>query len=151
MALRAMTSSGPVSVTYSSSTRRAPQLALASVSLLLLVAGCSTIGRVGEHPLGAPGTPQVGNASWYGGRHQGLRTASGERYDEYAMTAASPYLPLGTRARIKNLENGRSVIVRVNDRGPFVEGRIIDVSYAAARALGMVGDGVVRVKVVPLR
>jgi rare lipoprotein A len=120
-------------------------------SLLLLVAGCSTIGRVVEPSGSGLGGSQIGNASWYGRRHQGLRTASGERYDEYAMTAASPVLPLGTRARVKNLENGRSVVVRVNDRGPFVDGRIIDVSYAAARALGMVGDGVARVKVIPLR
>ena len=98
-------------------------------------------------PTLAAGRAQVGEASWYGGeRHQGKRTASGERYDEFAMTAAHPTLPFGTRVRVTNLENRRSVIVRVNDRGPFVDGRVIDLSLAAARALGIANEGVARVR-----
>jgi rare lipoprotein A len=88
----------------------------------------------------------VGNASWYGNRHHGKQTASGERFDEFAMTAAHRTLPFGTRVRVTNLENHRSVIVRVNDRGPFVEGRIIDLSLAAARALGIADEGVAPVR-----
>ena len=97
------------------------------------------------------GKSQVGNASWYGRGHQGKRTASGEAFDEALLTAAHPSLPLGSRARVTNLGNGKSVIVRVNDRGPFVRGRVVDLSRAAARALGITGDGVTRVKVEPIR
>jgi len=97
------------------------------------------------------GRVQVGNASWYGHRHQGKRTASGEAYDENAMTAAHPSLPFGTRLEVTNLENHRSVIVRVNDRGPFGNGRIVDLSRAAARALGIGGQGVARVRVQPVK
>ncbi len=122
-------------------------LASAGLSLLLLVAACSTI-RI---PVIEPnGRGEVGEASWYGQRHQGQRTASGERYDRFAMTAAHPDLSFGTRVRVKNLENGKSVVVRINDRGPFVRGRIIDLSYAAARTLGMTADGVARVRIEPL-
>lgn len=111
--------------------------------MLLFLAACSTGIRTGKS--------EVGEASWYGRRHQGKRTASGERYDERALTAAHPSLPLGSRARVTNLENGRSVVVRVNDRGPFVAGRIIDLSRAAARALGITDAGLARVEVEPLR
>src|SRR6266700_1890304 len=82
---------------------------------------------------------QVGTASWYGDYFQGRTTASGEPYDMYDLTAAHPSLPLGTRIRVTNLRNGRAVILRVNDRGPVVDGRIIDVSYGAAQILGMSG------------
>ena len=82
---------------------------------------------------------------------KGKQTASGERFDEFAMTAAHPTLPFGTRVRVTNLENRRSVIVRVNDRGPFVDGRVIDLSLAAARALGIVDEGVVLVRLQALR
>jgi rare lipoprotein A len=87
-------------------------------------------------------------ASWYG---RGRMTASGERFDKHAMTAAHRTLPFGTRARVTNKRNGRSVIVRINDRGPFARGRIIDVSEGAAGQLGMKRDGVVPVKVERLR
>src|SRR5246127_5955562 len=78
---------------------------------------------------------QVGTASWYGSYFQGMETASGEPYNMYDMTAAHPTLPLGSFVKVTNLRNGRAVVVRVNDRGPVVDGRIIDLSYAAARAL----------------
>src|SRR6185295_5960567 len=85
-------------------------------------------------------------ASYYAGEFQGRATASGERYDMEAMTAAHRTLAFGTRVRVTNLENGREVVVRINDRGPFVKGRVIDLSLAAARRLGMLDAGVVRVK-----
>jgi rare lipoprotein A len=93
-----------------------------------------------------PGAVQVGKASWYGKSHDGHRTASGEIYDSNRLTAAHPNLPLGTRVLVTNLNNGRSVQVRVNDRGPTIRGRIIDLSYAGARRLGALADGIVPVK-----
>ena len=90
---------------------------------------------------------QVGTASWYGPGFHGNRTASGEVYDQHDLTAAHPSLPLGTRVSVTNLANGRQVDVRINDRGPFVKGRSIDLSYAAARSLGMVGPGTAKVRI----
>ncbi len=90
---------------------------------------------------------QVGVASWYGPGFHGNRTANGEIYDQYELTAAHRTLPLGTHVMVTDLDNGRAVEVRVNDRGPFVDGRVIDLSYAAARTLGMVGPGTARVRV----
>jgi len=89
---------------------------------------------------------QVGTASWYGDYFQGKPTASGEPYDMHDMTAASLTIPLGTYVKVTNLRNGRSVVVRVNDRGPVVPGRIIDVSYGAAEALEFRSRGVQRVR-----
>ncbi len=83
-----------------------------------------------------------GQASWYGPRFHGRRTASGERYDMHALTAAHKTLPFGTVVRVRSLVTGREVEVRINDRGPFGPGRVIDVSRAAAEALGMLGLGV---------
>ncbi|MCG8462276.1 MAG: septal ring lytic transglycosylase RlpA family protein [Holophagales bacterium] len=94
------------------------------------------------------GTSQRGIASWYGDPFHGRATASGEIYDMHGMTAAHKELPLGTVVDVTNLENGRSVRVRVNDRGPFVRGRVIDLSYAAASELRMVGPGTVKVEIV---
>jgi len=88
-----------------------------------------------------------GLASWYGRRYNGLKTSSGERYDMYAMTAAHPVLPIPSYARVTDLANGRSVVVRINDRGPFWPGRIIDLSYAAAYKLGFIGTGSAMVEV----
>ena len=88
---------------------------------------------------------QRGIASWYGRRFNGQPTSSGERYDMYAMSAAHPVLPIPSYARVTNLANGRSVVVRINDRGPFHSGRIIDLSYAAAHKLGYVAAGSTRV------
>ncbi len=84
-----------------------------------------------------------GIASFYS---EGARTASGEKFDAHELTAAHPTLPFGTRLRVTNVANGQSVTVRVNDRGPYVPGRVVDVSYSAAEALGMVGGGVAKVK-----
>lgn len=89
---------------------------------------------------------QVGPASWYGKFFHGKQTASGEPYNMYEMTAAHPDLPLGTRVKVTDLHNGRSVVVRVNDRGPLVPGRIIDLSYGAAQVLGFTGKGVQQVR-----
>ncbi|MFN3786489.1 MAG: septal ring lytic transglycosylase RlpA family protein, partial [Thiothrix sp.] len=88
-----------------------------------------------------------GKASYYGEQYQGLTTASGEIYDQYAMTAAHPDLPFGTQIRVTNLQNGRSVVVRVNDRGPFKPGRVVDVSQAAAAQLGLILHGSADVQV----
>lgn len=90
---------------------------------------------------------QYGVASWYGGEFHGRPTSSGEIYDMFQLTCAHNSLPLGTTVMVTNLENGRSVELKVNDRGPFVKERIIDVSYAAARILGMWGRGTAYVKV----
>lgn len=87
-----------------------------------------------------------GRAAWYGEWHHGRLTASGERFDMHRLTAAHPTLPLGTRLRVTNLANGRSVTVRVNDRGPYADGRILDLSYAAARALHALERGVIPVR-----
>ncbi len=97
----------------------------------------------------APSHPfhEIGVASWYGEPYHGRRTANGEVYDMNQMTAAHRTLPLPTYVRVTNLENARSVILRVNDRGPFIDGRIIDVSYGAAQLLGFVRQGLVRVQV----
>lgn len=91
--------------------------------------------------------PAVGLASYYGHKFHGRPTASGERYNMRAMTAAHPRLPFGTQVRVTNLQNGRTVTVRINDRGPFIKGRIIDLSYAAARQIDMLSQGVVKVSV----
>ncbi len=90
---------------------------------------------------------EEGLASWYAGKFQGRRTASGEIFDTNQMTAAHKTLPFGTRVRVRNLDNGREVVVRINDRGPFVEGRVIDLSRAAAEAIEMTGSGLARVRV----
>jgi rare lipoprotein A len=90
---------------------------------------------------------EIGLASYYGGEFQGRRTASGARYDQHALTCAHPSAPFGTRLRVTDLDTGRSVVVTVNDRGPFAPGRVVDLSLAAARKLGIVQRGVVRVRV----
>ncbi|HEX7685156.1 MAG TPA: septal ring lytic transglycosylase RlpA family protein [Trinickia sp.] len=90
---------------------------------------------------------QVGRASWYGRRFAGRKTASGERYDMYAMTAAHKTLPLASYVRVTNTTNNKSVVVKINDRGPYVRGRVIDLSYAAAKVLGLARAGTARVKI----
>ena len=92
------------------------------------------------------GPYQVGTASWYGEQFDGKETASGEPFDMYDLTAAHPTLPLGTRVKVTNLHNSKSVVVLVNDRGPVVEGRIIDLSYAAAQVLDFQDKGLQRVR-----
>ena len=91
--------------------------------------------------------PEKGLASWYGKAHHGRLTASGERFDMHALTAAHRTLPFGTVVRVTNLRSGKSVNVRINDRGPFRRGRIIDLSYEAARKLGFVSRGATQVKI----
>jgi rare lipoprotein A len=86
-----------------------------------------------------------GSASWYGPGFHGRKTANGERYDMYAMTAAHRSLPFGTKVRVTNRSNGKSVVVRINDRGPYAGGRVIDLSRGAAQAVSMLGSGVVPV------
>ena len=115
-------------------------IALAVASLAALSA-CATTHPTAGHP-----APEVGIASYYSQTLHGRRTASGERYDMRALTAAHPTLPFGSRVRVTNLANGRSVVVRINDRGPYVEERVIDLSYAAARELRFIGQGTTRVR-----
>src|SRR5438445_7210055 len=112
---------------------------------LVGAAGCAVVRAPAPPPI--TNGVQVGVASWYGPGFHGNRTANGEIYDQYELTAAHPSLPLGTRVMVTNLENGRAVQVRINDRGPFVGGRAIDLSYAAAHLIGMIGPGTARVRV----
>ncbi len=98
-----------------------------------------------------PGTIEYGYASWYGNPYHGRKTSSGEVYNMYDLTAAHRTLPLGTEVEVTNLENGQTVLVRINDRGPFIEGRIIDLSLTAARAVSVVGPGTAMVQVKVLR
>jgi rare lipoprotein A len=131
-------------------TRSGPaRLALAAASLALL-AGCATM-----HPKAGPPAPppktgqpaaQVGVASYYAKKLDGRVTASGERYDMKELTAAHRTLPFGSRVKVTNLHNGKSVVVRINDRGPYAENRVIDLSYAAARALQFIDRGTTRVR-----
>ncbi len=106
-----------------------------------------TINGVRYVPHADPDYNAVGTASWYGRKFHGRRTASGERYDMNAMTSAHTTLPFGTKVQVTNLGNGRSVVLRVNDRGPFKRGRIIDVSRHAAEHLRFLGAGTARVRV----
>ncbi len=113
------------------------------VALLVLGAGCARTAT--DLPTARPGV-----ASWYGPGFHGRRTATGERYDQLQLTAAHRSWPLGTRVRVTHAETGRNVVVRINDRGPFVAGRDIDLSLGAARALGMVNAGTAEVRLEPI-
>lgn len=116
------------------------RIALALIAPLLLI-GCVSQGTVDPH-----GYRAEGKASWYGTKHHGKPTASGERFDQNALTAAHRQLPFGTYVRVTHLGNGRQVTVRINDRGPFGKGRIIDLSRRAAEQLGMLRQGVAPVR-----
>jgi rare lipoprotein A len=108
----------------------------------------STARKVVEVPKKSEAKPyQVGNASWYGEMFQGKETASGEAYDMYRYTAAHMQLPLGTWVKVTNLKNNQFVVVRINDRGPVTPGRIIDLSYSAARSINMAGRGLAKVRI----
>ncbi len=145
---------------------------LAVVSLAALAAACSTppppelssvslppnagVYKIGEpyqengiwyYPREQPGYDETGLASWYGPTFRGKRTANGEMFDANALTAAHRTLPMPVNVRVTNLENGRSLVVRVNDRGPFSRGRLIDVSARAAQLLGFYGKGTAKVRV----
>ncbi|MFN3835155.1 MAG: septal ring lytic transglycosylase RlpA family protein [Glycocaulis sp.] len=144
--------------------------AAAGMAVMLLVSACASIPEPDHGPVtrqqvnpaapvqmaGAPAPDPLteapreveeGIASWYGARFHGRLTANGEVYDMDALTAAHPSLPMPSLARVTRLDTGASVIVRINDRGPFVEGRIIDLSRAAAEALAFVEDGLAEVRV----
>lgn len=148
------------------SPKRPEHLALRTATVLvlglssLLASGClhrrrhhkpapSNVPRTPSGP-GAPAAPivqnQGGTASWYGHPFDGRPTSSGEIYNMHDLTAAHRTLPFGTQVRVHDLDNGQDVVVRVNDRGPFVEGRILDLSYAAAKQMGMIGAGIARVR-----
>ncbi|MEN8244726.1 MAG: septal ring lytic transglycosylase RlpA family protein [Thermodesulfobacteriota bacterium] len=135
--------------------------------LVLTINGCSTpspqpkakpgqpkpyrVGKTWYYPVSdATNFRQKGKASWYGKKFHGRKTSSGEIYDMHAITAAHKTLPLGTYVRVHNLSNSNSIEVRINDRGPFVRGRIIDLSYAAATKLDIVGPGTAPVEIVAL-
>jgi rare lipoprotein A len=126
--------------------QRARLLPTAAVAMLALLAGCSRAVVTSPPVPPAAGLEEVGFASWYGAQHQGRRTASGEVFDMNQLTAAHRTLPFGTRLLVTNRDTSQSTEVRVNDRGPFVDGRILDVSYGAARQLGAVGAGIFPVK-----
>ena len=125
----------------------------ATLLFALLVTGCATYREpvaTGPAPRTAavPAAPALeGVASWSGPGFAGRLTASGERFDPSALTCAHRTLPFGTRLEVTNLENGRSVVVRVNDRGPYAHGRLLDLSAEAARRLGMRSSGTARVRV----
>jgi rare lipoprotein A len=119
----------------------------------LLVAACLAAACSGRKPATTvpgrepgPAPYERGIASWYGKKFHGRRTASGERYDMHERTAAHRSLPFGTLVRVVRVDSGMSVDVRINDRGPFVEGRVIDLSRAAAEEIDMIGEGLVRVE-----
>ncbi|BDG04044.1 septal ring lytic transglycosylase RlpA family protein [Anaeromyxobacter oryzae] len=138
------------------------RLAGAAAAALLVLAACAHAPptsepptpptRPEERPPGPQAEPEqptgeVGLASYYGRAFHGRRTASGARYDMHALTCAHPSAPFGTRLRVTDLDNGRSVDVVVNDRGPFARGRVVDLSLEAARRLGIVSRGLARVRV----
>lgn len=112
----------------------------------LLLSACASSGNIDSH-----GYHAEGQASYYGARHHGNKTASGERFNQHALTAAHRSLPFGSLVRVTNLRNDKTVVVRINDRGPYAKKRIIDLSHAAAKRLGMLRDGVVPVRVQQLR
>lgn len=116
---------------------------LLCLALIALLAGCSAVSNTGIPHIGKV---QFGMASWYGEEFHGFRTTCGEEYDMHKLTAAHRILPFGTLVRVTNTKNGRSVIVRINDRGPWKPSRVIDLSYAAAEKIGMINDGVARVR-----
>ena len=139
----------------------------ACISALVVLIGCAGPGRAPTPPPGYPPPYQIngkwyqpkksardfrerGIASWYGRDFHGRKTSSGQTYDMHAMTGAHKTLPLGTYVSVYNLRNGKKVVVRINDRGPFVRGRVIDLSYGAAKQIGLVGPGTAPVEVVAL-
>jgi rare lipoprotein A len=125
---------------------------IAALLLLTAISGCHRKHVAVQLPAGAPETgtltadERTGIASWYGDPYHGRRTSNGEIYNKYAMTAAHRTLPFDTVLKVNNLENGKAVDVRINDRGPFVKDRIIDLSYAAAKEIEMIGPGSARVR-----
>jgi rare lipoprotein A len=139
---------------------RPTRVLLTTTLALLFSQGCAILQRSSETPTVPPavqpkseqGTspqvklPQTGQASWYGPEHQGKPTASGQLFDQARFTAAHRTLPFGTKVKVTNLDNGKSVEVEINDRGPYAENRIIDLSQAAAKALDMTETGTAKVR-----
>jgi len=119
--------------------------------LLLGMAASGCASRPEPYSRSSPEHELSGLASWYGRPHHGQRTANGERFDMHMMTAAHRTLPFHTIVRVERLDDGRAVSVRINDRGPFIEGRVIDLSRASAEKLGVVEAGVAPVRLIPLR
>ena len=111
------------------------------LALFSLLAGCAS-GIINPN-----GYDETGTASYYGAKHHGNKTASGEPFNQNALTAAHRRLPFGTQVKVTNLDNDKSVVVRINDRGPHTRGRLIDLSRKAAEQLGMIGSGTARVRV----
>ena len=134
-------------------------LGLLTAVVLVPVLGISASTRAEELKQGNYQNPEIvasssgydGMASWYGPGFHGNLTANGEWFNQNALTAAHPSLPFGTWVRVTNLNNGRSVVVRINDRGPFIEGRVIDLSTAAAEVIGIINSGVAPVDIEVLR
>ncbi len=125
------------------------RVAVTLAFLLVVAPGCGRKKRkLPPAPAVHAGLTEVGIASWYGRPYHGRRAANGEIYDMEKMTAAHRTLPLDTWVRVENLANSKSVDVRITDRGPFVQGRIIDLSHAAARAIDMIGPGTAKVRLV---
>ena len=122
---------------------RVPITLLVLCASLFIFTGCASTRRGS----GSNAAPETGVASYYAHKYHGRTTASGERFDMNDLTAAHKTLPFGTRVRVTNLDNGKSVTVRVNDRGPFVKGRVIDLSLAAAKKVDMVHAGLANVEV----
>ncbi len=118
------------------------------VAAWVMLSGCRRKTRAPVLPAApSPGWTETGIASWYGNPYHGRRTSNGEVFDMNQMTAAHRTLPFGAIVRVTNLDNRKTVSVRINDRGPFIEGRIIDVSRAAAREIGLIGPGTARVRI----
>jgi rare lipoprotein A len=144
---------------------------LGLIAVVFIIGGCTTLSSTPSRPspkaptkatpyrvygqwyyprTHARGFSQTGLASWYGKKFHGRKTSSGETYDMYGLSAAHKTLPFNTLVKVRNLDNGREIDLRINDRGPFVRGRIIDLSYGAAKKLGIVGPGTARVELVAL-
>ena len=136
--------------------RRAVSPGIAAAALLLYWGTAAVDGLDGAAGRGTPfglasgGSSHQGHASWYGPRFHGAATASGEPFDMHGLTAAHRTLPLGSYVQVKNLDNGRSVVVKINDRGPYAKGRAIDLSYGAAQELEMVREGEAPVEITVL-
>ncbi|WP_317451609.1 septal ring lytic transglycosylase RlpA family protein [Methylobacter psychrophilus] len=151
-----------MTVFWSSFKKRLLSTTRITVLGILVISGCTSkdsgeqlrgqgkkISQESGSVISKPVHKEVGEASWYGPGLQGQETANGEIFDQKDMTAAHPSLPMGTKAKVTNLENGKKVEVRINDRGPFAQDRVIDLSSAAAKKLDMKKDGTAQVKIEP--
>ena len=121
-------------------------IARVGVSVAVVLAAVNGVETANAKERTSGGKAASGAASWYGPGFHGRQTANGERYDMYGLTAAHRSLPFGTKVRVTNRKNGKSVVVRINDRGPYAGGRVIDLSRSAAQAVSMMNSGVVPVK-----